>query len=408
MRETWTFHGAGKLVFGRHAVNQLGEIVARWLRGHRVLIVTDPAMQKTGLLDQVRRPLLEKDLIVDNDLVVEDFTGGEPEPSMRAADECIALAKKMHPDVVIGLGGGSNMDLAKITATVLAHGGAPKDYIGDDKIPGPITSLVCIPTTAGTGSEVSAAAVLTDTENHIKVGILSNHLRPRVALVDPLLTVSCPHKVTADSGIDALTHAIEAYTAVDNAVFPLPPGERSVYQGKHPMGDMMAEKAIELVGQHLRHAVLDGQNIEAREGMALAATLAGLAFSNVGVAVVHALEYPVGGAVHCAHGAGNGLLLPYVMRFNLPARVEEFANIARLLGEDVEFASPAEAAERAITAVEKLKRDIGIPLRLRDIGVKEEQLRPFAEKAAGIQRILRVNPRKVGVDDLEGILKAAF
>jgi alcohol dehydrogenase class IV len=128
----------------------------------------------------------------------------------------------------------------------------------------------------------------------------------------------------------------------------------------------------------------------------------------VGVAVVHALEYPVGGAVHCSHGAGNGLLLPFVMRFNMPARVEEFAAIARLLGEDVEFASPAEAAERAISAVEKLKRDIGIPLRLRDIGVTEEQLRPFAQKAAGIQRILRVNPRKVNADDLEGILKSAF
>src|SRR5207237_9589938 len=150
------------------------------------------------------------------------------------------------------LGGGSTMDLAKITAAALAHGGTPRDYVGDDKIPGPVWPLICVPTTAGTGSEVSAASVLTDTDNQIKVGILSNHLRPRAAVVDPLLTVSCPPKVTADSGIDALAHAIEAYTAVDNAGFPLPAGERSVYQGKHPLGDVLAEKAIALIGPNLR------------------------------------------------------------------------------------------------------------------------------------------------------------
>src|SRR5262249_7584444 len=136
-------------------------------------------------------------------------------------------------------GGGSNMDLAKVTATVQAYGGRTQDYFGEDRIPGPIAPLICVPTTAGTGSEVSAAAVMTDTANHIKVGILGNYLRPRVAVVDPLFTVSCPPKVTADSGIDALTHAVEAYTAVDNADFPLPSGERSVYQGRHPLGDCL-------------------------------------------------------------------------------------------------------------------------------------------------------------------------
>jgi len=222
------------------------------------------------------------------------------------------------------------------------------------------------------------------------------------------LTVSCPAKVTADSGIDALTHAIEAYTAVDNESFPLPDGERSVYQGRHPLGDILAEKAIALIGANLRRAVASGQDLEARDGMALGATFAGMAFSNVGVAVVHALEYPVGGATHCSHGAGNGLLLPYVMRFNMPARTREFAAIARLLGEDVSGLSEAAAAERAITAVEKLRADIGIPTRLRDLGVRDEQLRPFADKAFGIKRILRVNPRPVTADDLEAILRSAF
>lgn len=395
MRTVWTFHSATSLIFGRDAVNQLGEVAGR-LGARRVLVVTDPVLSKAGPLDAVRKPMLDASVTVDV------FDGGEPEPSMRAAEACIARAGQFRPDAVLGLGGGSNMDLAKITAVIMAHGGSIRDYVGDDKIPGPVFPLICVPTTSGTGSEVSAASVLTDTEAKIKVGVLSNFLRPRVALVDPLLTVSCPPKVTADSGIDALTHAIEAYTAVDNADFPLPAGERTVYQGRHPIADVLAEKAIALIGGHLRRAVANGKDLEAREAMALGATLAGLAFSNVGVAVVHALEYPVGGATHCAHGAGNGLLLPFVMRFNLPARRKQFATIARLLCEK------EETAEQAIIAVERLKDDIGIPRRLRDLGVTEGQLRPFAEKAFGIKRILRVNPRPVTVEDLEGILREAF
>ena len=394
MRTVWTFHIAQSIVFGRDAVTQLGDIATR-LRAKRALIVTDPILEKVGLLDRVRGPLVEAGVTVGA------FTGGEPEPSMKAGIACYEQAKTFGPDVLVGLGGGSNMDLAKLAATLLKHGGGPHDYVGDDKIPGPVFPLICVPTTAGTGSEVSAASVVTDTENHIKVGILSNWLRPTVAVVDPLMTVSGPPKVTADSGIDALTHAIEAYTAIDNADFPLPAGERTVYQGKHPMGDLCAEKAIRLVGQYLRRAVKDGNDLEAREGMALAALLAGMAFSNVGVALVHAMEYPVGGAVHCSHGAGNGLLLPYVMRFNLPSKRQAFAEVAAMLGET---ASP----ENAVAAVEKLRSDIGIPQRLRDIGVKQEQLRPMAEKTFGIKRILRVNPRSVTVDEIERIFQEAY
>jgi alcohol dehydrogenase class IV len=401
MRTVWSFHTAQQFLFGRRAAGQLGEVALR-LGAKRVLVVTDAILLKAGLIDEVHAPLAEAGVVVDI------FAEGEPEPSFRAAERCLAAAREVRPDALLGLGGGSNMDLAKITATLLAHGGTPRDHVGDDKVPGPIAPLICVPTTAGTGSEVSAASVLTDSDNHVKVGVLSNYLRPRVAIVDPLLTVSCPPKVTADSGIDALTHAIEAYTAVDNEAFPLDHGERTVYQGRHPMGDLLAEKAIALVGRYLRRAVADGSDLEAREGMALGASLAGMAFSNVGVAAVHALEYPVGGAVHCSHGAGNGLLLPAVMRFNLPARVPQFAAIARLLGEDVLGLTERQAADRAVVAVERLRDDIGIPRRLRDLGVTEGQLRALAEKAAGIRRILRVNPRPVTADDLEGIYRAAF
>ncbi|HEV3006018.1 MAG TPA: iron-containing alcohol dehydrogenase [Pirellulales bacterium] len=401
MRQTWTFHSAGQLVFGPGAAAQLGELAQR-LRISRALVVTDRSLVGAGLVKSVYEPLAAACIAVNI------FDGGEPEPSLELAERAVVEARSFQPDGILGLGGGSNMDLAKIVATVLTHGGSPRDFIGEDRLPGPVLPLICVPTTAGTGSEVTAASVLTDTANQIKVGVLSNFLRPRLALVDPLLTLTCPRKVTADSGIDALTHAIEAYTAVDNEAFPLPAGERSVYQGRHPLGDCLAEKAISLIATHLERAVHDGDDLAAREGMALGATIAGLAFSNVGVALVHAMEYPVGGATHCSHGEGNGLLLPYVMRFNLPARVKQFARIARLFGESATGLSEPYLAQKAIAAVERLRSAIGIPARLRDLGVTREQLRPFAEKTLGIRRILRVNPRSVTVDDVAAIFEAAW
>ncbi len=401
MRTTWTFHSASQLLFGRDAATQLGE-VARRLAVGRVFVVTDSILAKAGLVDRICTPLKQAQV------ATAVFDGGLPEPPLALAETCLAEARKFQAQAILGLGGGSNMDLAKIVAAMLAHGGGPRDYVGDDRIPGPILPLICVTTTAGTGSEVSGASVLTDTEKQMKVGILSNYLRPKAAVVDPMLTVSCPPKVTADSGIDALTHAIEAYTAVDNEEFPLPPGEKTIYQGRHPMGDLLAERAIEQIGGHLRRAVADPHDFSAREAMSLGATLAGMAFSNVGVAVVHALEYPVGGATHCSHGAGNGLLLPFVMRFNMPARISRFARIASLLGENIAGLDEQAAAERAIVAVERLKTDIGIPERLRDLGVTVDQLPQFAEKAFQVKRILRVNPRQVTAGDLEGILRSAW
>jgi alcohol dehydrogenase class IV len=241
----------------------------------------------------------------------------------------------------------------------------------------------------------------------MKVSTLSNWLRPTLAVVDPELTYSCPKQVTADSGIDALTHAIEGYTATDYRELAVPPGEACAYEGSFPLGEVIAEKAIRLIGENLVRAVNEPKNHEARDNMALASTLAGIAFSNCGVALVHALEYPMGGTLHCSHGAGNGLLLPFVMRFNLPKRKDKFAKIAELLG--AEASSDIDTlAERAIACVEQLKRDIGIPERIRDIGGREDQLLGFAEKAFGIKRLLWVNPRAARLEDLHGILKSAF
>ena len=401
MRKSWNFYSAGQLTFGAGSISQLGELASK--HGLKsVLIVTDRTLDDVGIVSRVRGPLDEAGV------AVEVFDGGEAEPSLAVADASIAVAAKFNPDAIMGLGGGSNMDLAKITATVASHGGSPVDYFGFDRVPGPVLPLICVPTTAGTGSEVSHAAVLTDTANEIKVSTLSNWLRPKLAVVDPELTYSCPRQVTADSGIDALTHAIEAYTATDFAEMHVSEGEPCAYEGRFPIADVMAEQAIALVGQHLVTAVNEPDNTVARDGMALAATLAGIAFSNAGVALVHAMEYPLGGALHCSHGAGNGLLLPFVMRFNLPERVETFGRIARLLGEATEGLSAADAAELAIAHVERLKGEIGIPMRISDIGGQAEQLAGFAKKAFAIRRLFWVNPRDASLEDVVGIYQDAL
>lgn len=401
MRTTWNFYSAGRLLFGCGAVRQTAACMAP-LRVRKAFVVSDAALAKAGAIQRVVDPLREADI------EVQVFEGGQPEPAIEVALAAAEQAKQFGPDAIVGIGGGSNMDLAKITAVLVSHGGELSQYFGWNNVPGPVLPLVCVPTTSGTGSEVSHAAVLTDTANAMKISVLSNYLRPAVAVVDPELTLSCPPKATADSGIDALTHAIEACTAVDYTHLPVPLGETSPYDGRHPLGDVLAEKAIRLIAQHLVTAVREPGNLAAREGMSLAATLAGLAFSNCAVAVVHALEYPLGGALHVSHGAGNGLLLPYVMRYNLPEREATFAQMASWLGENTAGLDQAAAAQRAIAAVERLRADIGIPQRIRELGGTVEQLPEFAAKAFAIKRLMLLNPRTPSEADLLGVYQEAW
>ena len=397
MTKSWTFRSAGQVVFGSGVITELGQLTLK--HGcKKALVITDEALVAAGAV------AVAKDSLLGVGVKAEVFAGGEPEPSIQVAETATEVARSFQPDAVVGIGGGSNMDLAKCVAALYVHGGSPSDYFGYDKVPGPVLPILCVPTTAGTGSEVSHSAVLTDRENEMKVSMLSDFLRPAVALVDPRLTLSCPPKVTADSGIDALVHAIEAYTAKDFDEM----GEPLGYQGRFPITDSVAEKAIRLVSDHLVTAYEEPDNLEARENMALAATLGGMAFSNAGVALVHALEYPMGGALHCSHGAGNGLLLPYVMRFNLPAQKKAFGRIASFLGEEVDGLSGEDAAHSAIEAVEYLRRAIGIPERIRDLGGREDQLAGFAEKAFALDRLKGVNPREATLKDLEQILRDAF
>jgi len=400
MRGEWRFHTAGEIIFGRGAVRRTGEAVRRH-GALRACLITDPGLVSAGLHEAVLQSLAEAGVGADL------YDGGQAKPTLEAVVACTAALEGKGYEVLVALGGGSNIDLAKAVAVLLRHGGQVDDYVGEHKVPGPVLPLVAVSTTAGTGSEVSGASVLADPRRARRAAILSNHLRPRSAIYDPLLTLSCPPAVTADAGIDALTHAVEAYMVVDHRTEAgiEPPG---VYSGRSPLSDLLAEQAIALVGRYLRRAVYHGGDVEAREAMHLASLFAGMAFSNAGLTAVHALEYPVGIATGCTHGAVNGLFLPYVMEYNIPACPERLATVARLMGEEVEGLLVWEVAELAVEAVERLKGDIGIPLCLRELGLGEGELRPLAEATAQITRLLQANPRPLDVDALEGILIQAL
>ncbi|WDI44586.1 iron-containing alcohol dehydrogenase [Bremerella sp. P1] len=401
MAQSWSFFSAGQFTFGCGSRHELGKQAAR-RRYRKVQIVTDATLSGLGMV----QPLVED--LAEHGIQVEVFDGSVAEPDLEIAKNAALMAGTFEPDAILGLGGGSNIDLAKVTAVLATHGGEPQDYFGWDNVPSQIIPVIAMPTTAGTGSEVSQSAVLTDRETNMKVSILSQFMRPALAIVDPELTFSCPKQITADSGIDALTHAVEAYLSKESSEIAAEPGEAIPYSGSTPIGELFAEEAIALVGRYLVAAVHEPNNREAREKMALAASLAGLAFSNCGVAVVHALEYPIGGRVHCSHGGGNGLLLPYVMKYNLPQREAKLARIAQLLDPICDYASDMEGALLAIRQVEQLKGLIGIPEKLSAFGVTEDMLPGFADKSFGITRLMNINPRTPTRDDLLQILTEAL
>jgi len=391
MRKFWSSYANPRLMFGPGVFNEIGKAISQ-VGGRRVFIVTDPVLESLGIVDRVKKIL---------DAEFEVFTGGEIEPSTETVAQCAEIAREYGPDTTVAIGGGSNMDLAKLTCATVSSGMNPEALLGFDQIPGPPGSLICLPTTAGTGSEVSHSAVIRNSRSGKKEAALSHYLRPQVAVVDPELTLSCPSKLTAESGIDALTHAIEAYLATDYSV--LVPDEKGIlpYEGMNPMGDLYAEKCIHLVGKHFLAAIHEPENLEARAGMSLAATLGGLAFSNCGVALAHALEYPIGERYKCAHGAGNGIVLPEVMRFLEKARGDRLSKIGELLRVDA-------LPETAIEEVSRLRREAGLPECLRDVGAEQSDLNDLAATSASLKRLMDLSPITPSEADLRRILEASF
>jgi alcohol dehydrogenase class IV len=390
------FSTAGRIFFGWGAASVLRDVAREF--GRRVFICTDQNMVKAGIVETVVGHLSQG--IAE----IKVFDGGEPEVDRRIIEWAATIARSYSPNVILGLGGGSNLDLAKAVALLVKHPGPLSNYYGENKIPGPVAQVIGVPTTAGTGSEVSPVAVVADPERAMKVGIASRMLIPRWAIVDPALSVSCPASVTAHSGMDALAHAIESFCArVRTDASP-----QSIFVGKNPISDVFATKAIGAIAQSLPVAVSQPSDREARTEMSFASLLAGMAFSTAGTAAVHALQYPVGEATHTPHGLGNAVLLPTVMKNITPSRIPEMAYIARCFDEHLATATDDDAAGRAAGLVEELGTKVGIPKGLRALGVKEEQLPEFARMAATVRRLLDNSPVPFDESGLLGVLQQAF
>jgi len=322
-----------------------------------------------------------------------------------------AEARRFEPDVVIGIGGGSCLDIAKLVGVALSHPGSMSDFYGEFRVPGPILPVVAVPTTAGTGSEVTPVAVLADPERATKVGISSPHIIPRVAICDPELTLSCPARLTAIAGADAMTHAIEAFTAVRRQATP-ELAMNQVFVGKNIFSDVQARIAISALANNLAQAVEAKATAEgdraAHEQVMLGSLAAGMAFATAGTAAAHAIQYPVGAATHTAHGLGVALLMPYVMEFNLPSCIAEYAEIAHLFGQTTQGKTDEELARQGIDAVETLFRRIGIPRSLAELGLPEGQQSWVVEQSMAAARLVNNNPRPLDHSSVASIVAAAF
>jgi alcohol dehydrogenase class IV len=394
----WSFSTAGRVSFGVGCSKYLPEALRDF--GSRVLVCTDGNLVAAGVVEPIAKALRA---IPGLDLLIYDE--GEAEIGFEGAERCAAKVRSFAPTVVVGLGGGSNLDLAKVIAARLTED-RPISHWAKDGVPSAALPVVALPTTAGTGSEVTAIAVLTDEENQTKVGFQSRVLLPRAVLVDPNLTLSCPTRVTAYSGMDALTHAIESYMAIDFTEKAIPGYQSQVFVGKNPISDGLALEAISLIGRNIVRVVNDGTDLVAREAMALGSLLAGIAFSTAGTAIVHALQYPIGALTKTAHGHGNAVLLPSAVRFNLAVRESEAARAARALGSLSELEQ--EAAAELPDLLGQLAVSVGITPNLRSLGVVESDLVAIATAASGITRLTSNNPRPVDVAALLEVLEGAL
>jgi alcohol dehydrogenase len=369
--------------------------------GKRALIVTDERLAA----DRTFASMIEGIRALGVQTQVFSGTIAELPASCIAAG--LEVGRSFDADLVIGIGGGSCIDASKVIALLLTHGGKAADYYGEFKVPGPVLPLIAVPTTSGTGSEVTPVAVIADPERAVKVGIASPHLIPHTAICDPELTYTCPPSLTAISGADALTHALEAFTTAPRPLTPQIAHEH-VFVGKNVLSDHYALFAISHITASLKAAYDDGTDTVARERLMLGATAAGLAFGTAGTAAAHAIQYPVGALTHTPHGAGVAVMMPYVMEFNRSHARSGMAAVADAMGLETEGMSEDQKAGAAIEAVARLFESIGIPRTIADLGITQDQLPAIAEQAMGATRLIKNNPRPLDLQSMTSLVTNAF
>ena len=351
----------------------------------KALIVTDAGLAKAG----VATLIAEKLALQDIDSVI--FDGAKPNPSIANVEAGLKVLKEHQCDFIVSLGGGSPHDCAKGIALCATNGGHIRDYEGVDRSAKPQLPLVLINTTAGTASEMTRFCIITDEERHVKMAIVDRNVTPLLSVNDPELMVAMPKGLTAATGMDALTHAIEAYVST----------------AANPITDACAIKAMELISQNLRQAVSDGKNLTARENMAYAQFLAGMAFNNASLGFVHAMAHQLGGFYDLPHGVCNAVLLPHVQTFNASVCAARLTDVAHALGADVRGLSPEEGAQAAIAAIRTLAKDVEIPAGLRDLGAKLDDI-PILATNALKDACGFTNPRKADQGQIEEIFRNAF
>ncbi|WP_243370448.1 iron-containing alcohol dehydrogenase [Microvirga solisilvae] len=381
--QSFTFNTAPSLVFGAGSIARLGNVAAQQL-GPRIMIVTDAGLVKAGLLEKAVHALEGAGVAVS---VFDGVVADPPEAVVLAA---VAQAKAFDARAVIGFGGGSSIDVAKLVALLVRSGEELSEIYGVGIAKGPRLPLLAVPTTAGTGSEVTPISIVT-TGAHEKKGVVSPLIIPDIALLDPELTLNLPPHVTAATGIDAMVHAIEAYT--------------STSANNNPVSKALAKEALHLLGRNIERAVHHGQDGEARAAMLIGSMLAGQAFANSPVAAVHALAYPIGGHFGVPHGLSNALVLPHVLRFNASACEQAYADLAPHAFPELAENASADAFVEALAA---LCTKVGLQPRLRDVGIPQDALPMLAEDAMKQTRLLVNNPRPLTLDDARAIYEAAW
>ena len=357
-----------RIHFGVGTLQRLGDELKRFREGP-VLIVTDPGVLKAGITEQAVK-CSGRDCIIFSDI--------EPDPSIDTALTCAKAAREAKASVIVGVGGGSAMDTAKV-ASIIAHAKQPiAEMFGIELVEEAGLPLILIPTTAGTGSEVTHIAILSDEQEHLKKGIVSAKLFPAIAIVDPELTLGVPKSVTAASGLDAMLHAVEAFTS----------------KNANGVTDTLAKRAMFLIANNLRAAFENGRNIEARSAMLEGAMLAGMAFANAGVTAVHAFAYPIGAEFHIPHGVANSIMMGPVLTFNTPGNPKKFAEAGIAMG-----LAASTSAEGTIAFIKQLADDIQIPKHLTDFGIRDEHIPGLASGVMKVTRLLANNPRELTHED---------
>ena len=384
MLNTFEFLGIGRIYFHPGAIKRLGEEV-KPLRGRKVLVVTDKGVRNSGFLAKAVESL-EKE-----GLPPAVFDEVEPNPSLETAQKGHALWKEKGCDILVAVGGGSPIDTAKAIGIQATNPEPLLKYEGSNKVENPLPPLIAVPTTAGTGSEVTGAAVITDRTRKYKTPIRSPFLIPRVALLDPEVLATLPPLVLASTGMDALTHACETYVSTLT----------------NPLSQGLAYESIRLIGKYLRPLYANPSNPEAQGYMMLASTMAGMAFFNGRLGAVHTLAHPLGGYFDIPHGVANAILLPHCMDFSRMAVPDLFARIAEALGKDIRGLTAEEASRKAAEAVREILVDTRIPIRLREVGAKKEAFEAMAKDgmASGIHQS---NPRRFTLEDAIALYEAAF